>query len=355
MDASTITSSSPSQQPETIDLMSSPDESKSATTSVHPLLSVLLTRKQSLGNMKQRIEKISNLLKIDVERFLLESLDKNSSSLRLDVQTWYKKNRVLDKSKHKWRMENVASALCEFDVILSSFLSKIAVADQVIPSAIKTFQEYMSVTVTDSNTILQVEKSARSKPNKKRYGDQRSGTCHQDSISMSSIKPEDYESIPCARCNHGFLYALEPAEEINANNLAKKEQFEKSMREWNNAKRATRGPKPRKPQTESQTLVCMCIRITCKNKSSGIGCSICKTACDNAKKERTRNILRRPLTDENHQCLCDVCTCQCTAMYKRNEHKSVAYQAAQDASNKSKSMTKSKSKFLLSTYCFVSM
>ena len=68
-------------------------------------------------------------------------------------------HQAVNKQKYNWRLENVAKCLCEFDKILKSFFSKVVVADAVIPTAIKSFQEYMSGPVTEVSTLITIENS----------------------------------------------------------------------------------------------------------------------------------------------------------------------------------------------------
>ena len=152
---------------------------------------------------------------------------------------------------------------------------------------------------TESKVLLEAERSNEGRMKKKRYGDQKDRGCIQDSLDLLKIKQDDYESLICARCGHSFLYALDNKEEINERNDSQKREYQRLLTKWNNANKNTQGSKPCCPKIEAQTLACMCIRITCRNKSSGIGCPINKTACDNAKKELTHgNNFCWPLTDK---------------------------------------------------------
>ena len=51
--------------------------------------------------------------------------------------------------------------------------------------------------------------------------------------------------------------------------------------------------------------------------------------------------------DENHKCICEVCTCMCTLVYKRHEHKPLSEQTLREKNeSKKKTTDESKSKFI---------
>ena len=74
MNASSV-APSPSKQSEVLDLTSPSESPVSSCSSEHPLLAGLLTKKRVIGTLPSCIELLSNLMKEDVEKFLLESLD----------------------------------------------------------------------------------------------------------------------------------------------------------------------------------------------------------------------------------------------------------------------------------------
>ena len=73
MNASSV-APSPSKQSEVLDLTSPSESPVSSCSSEHPLLAGLLTKKRVIGTLPSCIE-LLYLMKEDVEKFLLESLD----------------------------------------------------------------------------------------------------------------------------------------------------------------------------------------------------------------------------------------------------------------------------------------
>ena len=91
--------------------------------------------------------------------------------------------------------------------------------------------------------------------------------------------------------------------------------------------------KPKPFQSESQRLVCLCVKLNCLNSFSGTGCFVCKTAIKN--NGRTQNN-RRLFFNSNNQCTCDVCICPCKVLYKRDQSLTVARQAQEEREEKQK-------------------
>ena len=160
MNSSTTTVSSPSQLPSEYDLTDSPSATPSCSPppSGHPLHAALLTKKKILGKLADRINIISNLLKQNVERFLLENLTgEDHKEIKEKTTKWFNKYRTVNTNKRLWRVHTVATTLCKFDKIYTYFLAKCAVVEAVIPTAIKEFKSFMTEKVSQANTVLEIE------------------------------------------------------------------------------------------------------------------------------------------------------------------------------------------------------
>ena len=309
----------------TCSLVEATDSSSTTTNQPtdHPLLATLLTRRPALGTISDKTDLINKLLQPEVIRFLKETL--KDAVFNSSLQSWFSKYSILIKSSKSWKKVTVANCLCEFDSLLKSFFLKAptAIAQAVIPSCIKSFQEYMDVTVTEVRTLIITEETSKAvaSTRRKRLGKQNSGECLQDQLDLARIKATDFESVCCAKCNHSFLYATDSAAVVNERNESKRKVHESEMTTWEKTSKRNRGTKPKAPKLESQTLACLCVVLTCNNRQNGAGCYTCKIACENAKKAANNH--GRPFFDVNHQCTCDVCQCKCRAVYKRHEHAEV--------------------------------
>jgi hypothetical protein len=308
------------------------------SASEHPMLAVLKTKKRTLKKLPERVILVEDLITDEIKSFLIETCVEND--FINEVNKWWETYSPLKRvNKNKWSLPLNAKAMCEIDALLTHLFSSCAISDSVIPKAVQDFRDYMAGPVVVVKALIDadaVSKTGGGGRSKKRYGEQKSSKIAQDEVDVAKLTRDDYKTLPCPVCNHEFVYALTSSEEIKRKNDKMDEDYQKAKAEWNKQTASRRGNKPKPAKSDSNTLACMCVRINCHHRPTGVGCLDCKTACDNAKRiNYGRNPTKRPLTDENFRCTCDICQCKCTALWKENDTAKLAAQTLLEHENRS--------------------
>ena len=154
---------------------------------------------------------------------------------------------------------------------------------------------------------------------------------------MKDLEKRTYDFEACARCNHRFLLpvGMHISEILKINEKVRKCQTAE-FKKCNGLSSSRRPPRPKPVGHTSQKLACMCSRLNCMSRLDGLGCMKCMRIC---KEYRDKDSYARPMFDSNLNCTCDVCDCNCTALYYRDQSAKLALQSKAERQEK---MTKMK-------------
>ena len=292
----------------------------------HPCYEILQTRKQVIKNKTSRINMIKEIVS-EERTFLHRSLIDNKA-----VTDWYKLNTALSQNPRQWTNERLAQSLCGFDNIYSLSLDLDSRFEDTAPAPILLFTVYMQEVRVAATAMKKTIKNKR-----KKIGEQKGGIWIQDTINMSELKPNSFDTSLCSsfHCRHNFLLPIGPsATEINEHNLKCKNDHRIALAKWNSLSTSRRSARPKAEKSKSVQLACMCCRMNCFNSIDGSGCFFCEKACKDAKAAGRDD---RPFFDKNFECTCPICKCQCNVVYFRDEGHMLARQTQIELEDKSKS------------------
>ena len=154
--------------------------------------------------------------------------------------------------------------------------------DLDIHAKLHFFRTYM----IEVREAAQVESVGPPKKNAKKIGTQKGGVYIQDTIDISTLTNNSFDTNNCASAHGRRRFCLcvgLSSTEIRKNNKDKRDGHREEMTKWHTASVSRRGPKPKMPKMMSQQLACMCTRMHCLNCVDGKGCFVCELACENAK------------------------------------------------------------------------
>ena len=268
-------------------------------------------RRPQLKTMPYRKDLIARILALRKDLFLPSDM-----MMSPNVLAWYSTNNAHAKQPRKWDRFIMAKAICDFDDMLTE-ARKVGASKPC--DVIAEFHKYMD-DVREAASIKENEPTVNKKG---KIGAQKGGKRLQDSVDLNGITREDLSVTNCASCKHNFLYPVGQTQlEIHHHNDSMKGEYRQKMVLWNAMTASRRGPKPKIGKSLSQKLMCLCTRLHCLNRTGGNGCFKCEWACLEAVNQNSEI---RPYFDSDMNCMCPVCTCQCSVVYYRHEEKNLQF------------------------------
>jgi len=149
----------------------------------------------------------------------------------------------------------------------------------------------------------------------------------QERVNFDQTKA-DFEA--CPRCNHFVCMPVDDAEAIDERNAAIRKDYKDRVAQWEGIlpDPSKRGKKPMQKTTVCQRIGCYCFSMNCLCRQSGEGCVMCET----------RKQLGEAFLSQDHsgalRCLCNVCSCSCSALFPRNKRQAAALEAQEEAAKK---------------------